>query len=78
LPRAERLGDPAGKMKQFATWFTHGLAGGAKLRGAIYHSRTGAEVLAQVDAFFAAQLADGAESEDAAAAESSEDLPVCG
>jgi nifR3 family TIM-barrel protein len=78
LPRAERLGDPAGKMKQFATWFTHGLAGGAKLRGAIYHSRTGAEVLAQVDAFFAAQLAGGAESEDAAAAESSEDLPVCG
>jgi tRNA-dihydrouridine synthase B len=41
-------------MKQFATWFTHGVAGGAKLRGAIYHARTGAEVLAEVDAFFAA------------------------
>jgi nifR3 family TIM-barrel protein len=65
LPRAARLGETAGKMKQFATWFTHGVAGGAKLRAAIYHARTGAEVLAQVDAFFAAQLADGAEPETA-------------
>jgi nifR3 family TIM-barrel protein len=77
LPRAERLGEPAGKMKQFATWFTHGVAGGAKLRGAIYHARTGAEVLAEVDAFFAAQLAGGAAAEDDAAAEFPEDLPVC-
>jgi nifR3 family TIM-barrel protein len=67
LPRAARLGETSGKMKQFATWFTHGVAGGAKLRAAIYHSKTGAEVLAQVDAFFAAQLANGepeAEPED--------------
>ena len=62
LPRAARLGETAGKMKQFATWFTHGVAGGAKLRGAIYHERTGAAVLAQVDAFFAAQLAAQADS----------------
>jgi nifR3 family TIM-barrel protein len=62
LPRAARLGETAGKMKQFATWFTHGVAGGAKLRGSIYHSRTGTEVLAQVDAFFDAQLAARAES----------------
>jgi nifR3 family TIM-barrel protein len=62
LPRAARLGETAGKMKQFATWFTHGVVGGAKLRGAIYHERTGAAVLAQVDAFFAAQLAARAES----------------
>ncbi len=41
LPRDARLGDPAGKMKQFATWFTHGVPGGAKLRGAIYQARTG-------------------------------------
>jgi nifR3 family TIM-barrel protein len=77
LPRAERSGEPAGKMKQFATWFTHGVAGGAKLRGAIYHARTGAEVLAEVDAFFAAQLAGGAASEDGAAAEFPDNLPVC-
>jgi hypothetical protein len=64
-------------MKQFATWFTHGLAGGAKLRGAIYHARTGAEVLAEVDAFFAAQLAGGADSKDDVPAEFPDDLPVC-
>ncbi|MGA7858144.1 MAG: tRNA dihydrouridine synthase DusB [Terracidiphilus sp.] len=45
--------DPSGKMKQFATWFTHGVPGGAKLRAAIYQARTGAAVLAEVDRFFA-------------------------
>jgi tRNA-dihydrouridine synthase B len=53
LPRDARLGETAGKMKQFATWFTHGVPGGAKLRAAIYQSQTGADVLAQVNAFFA-------------------------
>jgi tRNA-dihydrouridine synthase B len=61
LEEAE-AGNLAGKMKQFATWFTHGVAGGAKLRVAIYHARTGDEVLAQVDAFFTAQLASHADS----------------
>jgi nifR3 family TIM-barrel protein len=81
LPRAARLGETAGKMKQFATWFTHGVAGGAKLRAAIYQARTGAEVLAQVDAFFTAQLASGAEPvavpEDAAAADFPANMLVC-
>jgi nifR3 family TIM-barrel protein len=85
LPRAARLGETSGRMKQFATWFTHGVAGGAKLRGAIYQSRTGAEVLAQVDAFFAAQLAARAESgaepdaapEDDASAAFPAELLVC-
>jgi nifR3 family TIM-barrel protein len=54
LPRDGRMGETAGKMKQFATWFTHGVPGGAKLRAAIYRSRTGPEVLAQVELFFAA------------------------
>jgi tRNA-dihydrouridine synthase B len=53
LPRSDRMGETAGKMKQFATWFTHGVPGGAKLRAAIYHARTGAEVLDQVEQFFA-------------------------
>jgi nifR3 family TIM-barrel protein len=53
----------AGKMKQFASWFTHGVPGGAKLRASIYQAKTGAAVLEQVDAFFAAQPADGASSE---------------
>jgi nifR3 family TIM-barrel protein len=82
LPRAARLGETSGKMKQFATWFTHGVAGGAKLRAAIYQARTGAEVLAQVDAFFAAQPANGAEPdaapEDAAAAEFPQEMLECG
>jgi hypothetical protein len=59
LPRDARMGETAGKMKQFATWFTHGVPGGAKLRGAIYQQRTGAGVLAQVDEFFTAQRASG-------------------
>ena len=59
LPRDARLGDPAGRMKQFATWFTHGVPGGAKLRAAIYHARTGAEVLAQVEVFFMPRLVPG-------------------
>jgi nifR3 family TIM-barrel protein len=45
----------AGKMKQFASWFTHGVPGGAKLRGAIYQAKTGAAVLEQVDGFFTAR-----------------------
>jgi nifR3 family TIM-barrel protein len=57
LPRDARMGETAGKMKQFATWFTHGVPGGAKLRAAIYQARTGAEVLAQVEMFFAARAA---------------------
>ncbi|MFZ0396074.1 MAG: tRNA-dihydrouridine synthase [Terracidiphilus sp.] len=48
--------ETAGKMKQFASWFTHGVPGGARLRAAIYQAKTGAAVLEQVDAFFAAQL----------------------
>ncbi|HET7346789.1 MAG TPA: tRNA dihydrouridine synthase DusB [Acidobacteriaceae bacterium] len=61
LPRDGRMGETAGKMKQFATWFTHGVPGGAKLRKAIYTAKTGVEVLDQVNAFFATQpaLADG-------------------
>ena len=81
LPRAARLGETAGKMKQFATWFTHGVAGGARLRAAIYHARTGADVLAQVDAFFTAQLEGGAEfdaaPDDQAPAEFPVDMRVC-
>ncbi len=52
LPKDARMGETAGKMKQFASWFTHGVTGGAKLRAAIYQARTGTEVLGQVDAFF--------------------------
>jgi hypothetical protein len=42
-----------GKMKQFASRFTHGVVGGAALRRAVYASRTAAEVIEQVEGFFA-------------------------
>ncbi len=35
----EELPDAVGKMKQFASWFTHGVPGGAALRKAIYESK---------------------------------------
>lgn len=63
LPRDARLGDPEGKMKQFATWFTHGVPGGAKLRAAIYQARTGAAVLAEVERFFVPRLEAGEPAE---------------
>jgi nifR3 family TIM-barrel protein len=54
LPRDARLGETAGKMKQFATWFTHGVPGGGRLRKAIYQAKTGMDVLEKVNAFFTA------------------------
>jgi nifR3 family TIM-barrel protein len=63
LPRDARIGETAGKMKQFASWFTHGVPGGAKLRASIYQAKTGAAVLEQVDAFFTAQLSGAPESD---------------
>jgi tRNA-dihydrouridine synthase B len=64
LPREARSGDPAGKMKQFATWFTHGVAGGARLRAAIYQARTGDAVLAEVERFFASSWENGGNPAD--------------
>lgn len=55
--RAREVRETAGKMKQFASWFTHGVPGGAKLRANIFHAKTGVAVLDQVDAFFAVQTA---------------------
>jgi nifR3 family TIM-barrel protein len=43
-----------GKMKQFASWFTHGVPGGAALRKSIYESKTGEAILAAVGRFFEA------------------------
>jgi len=45
-----------GKMKQFASWFTHGVPGGAALRKSIYESKTGESVLNAVERFFEPQL----------------------
>ncbi len=52
----EELPDAVGKMKQFASWFTHGVPGGAGLRKAIYESKSAVEILARVEEFFEARL----------------------
>jgi len=53
----------SGKMKQFASWFTHGVPGGAILRKNIYEAKSSAAVLTAVDAFFATQPPGEAENE---------------
>ena len=52
----EELPDAVGKMKQFASWFTHGVPGGAGLRKAIYESKNAPEILARVEEFFEQRL----------------------
>ena len=52
----EELPDAVGKMKQFASWFTHGVPGGAGLRKAIYESKSAVEILERVEEFFEARL----------------------
>jgi tRNA-dihydrouridine synthase B len=47
--------DTIGKMKQFATYFTHGVAHGSKLRAAIYHCEEPQAILDRVDEFFQLQ-----------------------
>ena len=49
--------DAVGKMKQFATYFTHGVRNGAKLRTEIYRAQAVPEILGIVDVFFSSQLA---------------------
>ena len=48
----EEMPGAEGKMKQFASWFTHGVAGGAALRKAIYESKSRVEILTSVEGFF--------------------------
>src|SRR6202050_646088 len=49
--------DTVGKMKQFATYFTHGVRNGSKLRVEIYKATEAPEILNLVDAFFERELA---------------------
>jgi nifR3 family TIM-barrel protein len=54
---AEEIPGAIGKMKQFASWFTHGVRNGTELRRQVQSARETAEVLARVDAFFASHTA---------------------
>ncbi|HTS30039.1 MAG TPA: tRNA dihydrouridine synthase DusB [Bryobacteraceae bacterium] len=47
--------DSTGKMKQFATYFTHGVRNGARLRASIYHAQEASAILDLVDEFFQAE-----------------------
>lgn len=49
--------DTVGKMKQFATYFTHGVRNGARLRAEIYKTAEAQPILDLVDAFFTGELA---------------------
>ena len=48
--------DTVGKMKQFTTYFTHGVRNGSKLRVAIYGERDAGQIIARVDEFFQREL----------------------
>jgi tRNA-dihydrouridine synthase B len=48
--------DAVGKMKQFATYFTHGVRNGSKLRTEIYRATSVGSILEIVDRFFAGEL----------------------
>jgi tRNA-dihydrouridine synthase B len=47
--------DGVGKMKQFATYFTHGVRHGSQLRAAIYQAHEAEAILELVDRFFTAE-----------------------
>ena len=70
----EEAGEPdcVGKMKQFATYFTHGVRNGSKLRVEIYGKKTPGEILDVVDAFFSRELSGSA---PAALSQPAEDFP---
>jgi tRNA-dihydrouridine synthase B len=48
--------DAVGKMKQFATYFTHGIRNGAKLRTEIYRALSIERIFDEVDRFFGEHL----------------------
>ncbi len=50
---AAEMPDAIGKMKQFASLFTHGVRNGGELRYSVHHSNTAEEILERVDTFFA-------------------------
>jgi tRNA-dihydrouridine synthase B len=53
VAREQRHRDCVGKMKQFASWFTHGVPGGGALRKQIFESKNGDAVLGAIENFFA-------------------------
>jgi tRNA-dihydrouridine synthase B len=54
---AAEMPDAIGKIKQFASLFTHGVRNGAELRYAVHHAHSSAEILDKVDGFFSSVTA---------------------
>jgi tRNA-dihydrouridine synthase B len=52
----EEMPDAVGKMKQFASWFTHGVPGGSGLRKSIYETKDEHIILMRVEEFFERSL----------------------
>lgn len=50
---AAEMPDAVGKMKQFASLFTHGVRNGSELRHTVHHAHSATEILDGVDSFFA-------------------------
>jgi tRNA-dihydrouridine synthase len=65
--------ETSGKMKQFASYFTHGVRNGARLRADIYHSHTPGEIYDCVERFFEASLG---QPDEAALAEAVVQVPA--
>lgn len=76
LPRDARHGETAGKMKQFANWFTHGVPGGAKLRQTVFVCKTGRAVIDAVDGFFEARFHPAFGSSEIETVEAADELPL--
>jgi tRNA-dihydrouridine synthase B len=53
----QELPDAVGKMKQFATYFTHGVQNGSKLRTEIHRGTTTGQIVNIVEAFFSREMA---------------------
>ena len=54
---AEGIPGAMGKMKQFASWFTHGVPNGTELRRQVQSARATGDILERVDSFFASLAA---------------------
>ena len=49
----------AGKLKQMCGYFTHGLAGGARLRERVFHSQSIDEIFQRIDEYFGSMIEHG-------------------
>jgi tRNA-dihydrouridine synthase B len=58
---AAEMPDAVGKMKQFASLFTHGVRNGSELRYTVHHAQNASEILSGVDSFFARTAASPAD-----------------